>query len=1085
MERYYLKFFTNLFLVIYCVYSIPIANAQEKGLIQSKLFTPKEYRAGTQNWAIVEDHRGIMYFGNGRGVIEFNGETWNLIKLKNESSVRSLAVGKNGTVYVGGFNEFGYLQPSTLGELSYISLTPLISELLPIGEVWDINCFGDTIFFLSDRYIFRFVNGKHEFWESKTKSFYLSFSLNNEYYVQELGVGLLKFGDNSFHLIENGDYFSEIKIHSIFTHKDGLLIGSRSDGFYLYCNSNGNVKITPLDKVSKNGKRINDYFKTHSFYHGVSLTSNLFALSSISGNILVVNSDFDVVDIINHETIGIKSPTLYLYFSKQQSLWLALDNGICLVDVLSPFRYWNEDTGFSGVITDIARLDNFLYISTASGIFYTTTQDEFKINNFVRVEGDFEQSWELLYFKKKDVKQFDKPSPKPENYNENILLLAATRKGLYEIKGSKSQKISNYDALLSIYQSKKDQTSLYLGLSSGLAQLSYINDKWYDKGKKFSVDSRINDIAEDSLGNIWLSSNHTGIYRVKNPLSVYPDSITVDFFDTSHGIPNLRYIWIVDQSNPLLFYIDNSYYFFCDSTNSFKPYVSSRNDEESNDDSTDNLAWARMWENVITEFYITHIGDSTPWFGANSGVYRYKKVAKRDYSFTYPAQIRLVSTGDSVLFYGTNTKICTADYGEEKARLCVNENPVINLGTVLKYKNNSITFYYSSPFFEGEKQTEYSFWLEGYDYDWSDWSIETKKEYTNLPPGNYRFKVKSKNLYHVESTAGEFVFVVLPPWYLTLYAFVGYVVFLGLLVVIIVRVYTYRLILEKDKLEVLVKERTQEILIQKEEILVQSEHLKEANDWISAKNLELEEQKRVIEFKKNQLEISDATKNKFFRIIAHDLRNPISTVVGTTSHILTNFELTDSKTTKKLIEDMSSLSMTTYNLLENLLDWSTSQMGELRFNPSILDLKSLITQNIELVKRKIESKNINLVFQVSDDIEVLADENMLQTVVRNLISNAVKFTFDNGTIEISANVVDDICFLSVKDTGIGISKENIKNLFRIDKDVRTYGTHNEKGAGLGLILCKEFIELNGGKISVTSEPQKGTEFIISLKLAKH
>jgi signal transduction histidine kinase len=282
-----------------------------------------------------------------------------------------------------------------------------------------------------------------------------------------------------------------------------------------------------------------------------------------------------------------------------------------------------------------------------------------------------------------------------------------------------------------------------------------------------------------------------------------------------------------------------------------------------------------------------------------------------------------------------------------------------------------------------------------------------------------------------------------------------------------------------------VKERTQEILIQKEEILVQSEHLKEANDWISAKNLELEEQKRVIEFKKNQLEISDATKNKFFRIIAHDLRNPISTVVGTTSHILTNFELTDSKTTKKLIEDMSSLSMTTYNLLENLLDWSTSQMGELRFNPSIVDLKSLITQNIELVKRKIESKNINLVFQVSDDIEVLADENMLQTVVRNLISNAVKFTFDNGTIEISANVVDDICFLSVKDTGIGISKENIKNLFRIDKDVRTYGTHNEKGAGLGLILCKEFIELNGGKISVTSEPQKGTEFIISLKLAKH
>jgi signal transduction histidine kinase len=1087
MKNYPLKYFVLLFFNVINIFFFNNAFPQEKGLIQSKLFTSKEYRAGTQNWAIVEDHRGVMYFGNGRGVLEYNGETWNLIKLKNESSVRSLAVSKNGTVYVGGFNELGYLQPNSIGELSYISLTPLINELLPIGEVWDINCFGDTVFFLSDRFIIRFINGKHDYWESESKSFYLSFSINNEYYVQELGVGLMKFGDNNFKLIENGDYFSGIKIHSIFPHKMGLLIGSRSDGFFLYSSQNGNVKITPLDKVSDNGKKINDYFKNHSFYHGISLTSNLNALGSITGNILIVNQNWEVVDVINHETIGVNSPTLYLYLSKQQSLWLALDNGICLVEVLSPFRYWNENTGYSGVITDIARIENFLYISTASGIFYTANSEDtnFRINDFARVDGDFEQSWEFLYFKKPEKLNSQTGMKLPSNQEQNILLLAATRKGLFNIIGSKSQRISRYDALLSIYQSSYNPSNLFVGLSSGLAKLSFSNGKWIDEGKPFGLESRINDIAEDSLGNLWLTSNHTGIYRIKNPHSSFKDSIQIDFFDTNHGIPNLRYMWIVDQRDPLLFYIDSEYYFFCDSTSTFKQYVFPKVVEnENNETSNESIAWARMWENVITELYVTHIGDSIPWFGGNSGVFRYKKIAERDYSFTYPTHLRLVSTGDSVLFYGANIEFCATDDLQKNLRLCVSANPIVDLGTILKYKDNSLTFYYSSLFYEGDKPVEFAFWLDGYDTNWSDWSTETKKEYTNLPPGKYRFKVKSRNLYFVESTAAEFVFEVLPPWYLTLYAFIGYVLVLGLLVFVIVRAYTYRLIIEKDKLEELVKERTQEILIQKEEILVQSEHLKDANDWISAKNQELEEQKRVIEQKKDQLEISNATKNKFFRIIAHDLRNPISTVVGTTSHILSNFELSDTKTTKKLLEDMSNLSMTTYNLLENLLDWSTSQMGEIRYNPTTIEVRSIITQNIELVKSKIESKCINLVLQLTDDIVVFADENMIQTVVRNLISNAVKFTYDNGTIEISARVVDDICLLSFKDTGIGISKENIENLYRIDKDVRTYGTHNEKGAGLGLILCKEFIEINGGKINVASTPQKGTEFIITLQVAK-
>ncbi|PKP36132.1 MAG: hypothetical protein CVT98_08975, partial [Bacteroidetes bacterium HGW-Bacteroidetes-15] len=302
--------------------------AQEMGLIQSKYYSPIDYEAGTQNWAVVQDQRGVMYFGNVNGVLEFNGESWNLIPTANQSSVRSLSIDKDGIIYVGGYNELGYLLPDGRGIMHYHSLIPFIEEnLLDFGEVWDINCFEDTVFILTDRYLFRFIDGHLNYWESKNEGYYLTHNVNNELYIQELGVGLMKFENDSIHLVEKGDFFNEIMIHSIFPIEDGFLICTRNNGLYTYKSINNKIAITPLQSISANGKKLNDYFVKHSFYHGAELVDGLIALGSISGDILIVNRDWDVVDIINHETIGIKSPTFFLYFADNQYLWLALDNG--------------------------------------------------------------------------------------------------------------------------------------------------------------------------------------------------------------------------------------------------------------------------------------------------------------------------------------------------------------------------------------------------------------------------------------------------------------------------------------------------------------------------------------------------------------------------------------------------------------------------------------------------------------------------------------------------------------------------------------------------------------------------------------
>jgi signal transduction histidine kinase len=277
--------------------------------------------------------------------------------------------------------------------------------------------------------------------------------------------------------------------------------------------------------------------------------------------------------------------------------------------------------------------------------------------------------------------------------------------------------------------------------------------------------------------------------------------------------------------------------------------------------------------------------------------------------------------------------------------------------------------------------------------------------------------------------------------------------------------------------------RTQEILMQNEEILVQAENLKDANEKIQAKNQELEAQKSELERRTSQLEISNATKNKFFRIIAHDLRSPISSFASITSFILSEFEEQGWEKTKIFLSELNKLSQTTYNLLENLLEWSTNQMGEFRYNPTVLNITSLVNENIDLIFQRVEIKMIRIFSALPPKLEVIADENMVNTIIRNLLSNAVKFTNENGSIKISYEEKGDIFEIKISDSGIGISEQDIEKIFRIDTNFSKPGTQNEKGSGLGLILCKDFIEKNGGNLVVVSKLGKGSTFSFTLKKA--
>jgi two-component system, sensor histidine kinase and response regulator len=229
-----------------------------------------------------------------------------------------------------------------------------------------------------------------------------------------------------------------------------------------------------------------------------------------------------------------------------------------------------------------------------------------------------------------------------------------------------------------------------------------------------------------------------------------------------------------------------------------------------------------------------------------------------------------------------------------------------------------------------------------------------------------------------------------------------------------------------------------------------------------------------------ELKELNATKDKFFSIIAHDLRGPIGSMMQI-SEFVTMKEKMDEETLYSFLESQKELSRNTFYLLENLLSWARSSTNQIDYYPEILDVNTILKASIENIKTQATSKNITVTANYTEQSRAYADQKMFRLIIRNLLSNAIKFTPQGGTISISAAPAEnDSVIIAVKDTGIGMSPKILENLFRIDISSNRPGTDGESSNGLGLLLCKEFVEKNGGKIWIDSEEDKGSTFWVTL-----
>ena len=464
----------------------------------------------------------------------------------------------------------------------------------------------------------------------------------------------------------------------------------------------------------------------------------------------------------------------------------------------------------------------------------------------------------------------------------------------------------------------------------------------------------------------------------------------------------------------------------------------------------------------------------------------------------YPDSIATNPFLPNVVFTELKIKNRTIKLGDTvNGRIILTKPLYLTSEIFLKRSDVIFSVEFAALHFSNPLANKYRYRLTGFDKEWiyTDAANRTVT-YSNLWPGTYVLEVFASNndgLWTKEPT--QLRIVILPAWWqqwwFILLSVIAFFTFIYL--AYLARVSFYRK--QHEYLNKLVKSRTIELeeknqlLIERQlhiehqtkELQLNSENLVQANAQLLEKQKLIQKQAEKLQETNDELSALNITKDRFFSILAHDLRNPFNTVGGFTELLLRNLDRYTPDKIRHFIEVINKTSHNTYLLLNNLLDWSRSQSGQMQFNPVNINLHIIVEETLVLLTSQATQKNIEISHEVEPDIFVFADENMLKTVLRNLISNAIKFTKSRGAVTIEASQKDGTVVIEVIDTGIGIPPEKIDDLFRIDVNFHNQGTNNEQGTGLGLILCKEFIEKNGGKIWIKSAINKGSTFGFSLK----
>ncbi len=827
---------TIVILVLWILTLTSLSQIKNKGIPYIQNYGRKDYDAGTQNFSILQDKRGIMYFGNRRGILEFDGTNWRTIPVKNKSIVRSLLTDTSGVIYVGAKNDFGYLKPDKKGELKYISLVEKLPEKYRnFKDISYLLKIKDKVYYISvNKYIFIFSNDSIKIYESKSL-IRQAYKVFNELYIKEKDIGISKLTKNGFKLIPNGAKFAKESIRAMLPFGKDILVITRTKGMFLYNGKKFSQYKTPVDK-----------FIDKQVVKAIKLRSGAYALGLYSKGLLIIDTIGNPVQLLNTKKGLQNNQVLSLHEDNYENLWLGLGNGISYTLTGDPISLFNEKYDLTNKSYSSIIYKNKLYVGTALGIYYKEWYD-------------FENHLSESTFKKVLIQ---KPLQAWKLDTIQGELLCSSSEGIYKVEDSVAINILDERTIWNITELKSNPNLLIAGHKKGLMLLEKKDNNWRLKNVIKGIDYSCRYLEIDNDENIWISDDTKGIYKLV--LNDSKTKVEVKIYGQKQGLPYDINNHILKTNKSIIVGTEKGIYKYDNKNNRFVEYeelnkIIGRRVEIS-DLSQDQFG--NIWfkekireKNNATQityelgllkkqngtykyikdifnklrnniFHFSIFNNENIIIGSEKGFFHYQSSIQNEISLTYNALIRKIEfvSNDSLIFNGS--------FHDTSGR-------VLNMQTEdnilsFPFEYNNLRFTFSATYYEENDKIRYKYFLEGNDDNWSQWKSKNFKEYSNLEPGKYKFYIKAKNIYNRESEVAVYQFVVKPPWYRTVWAYVMYIIIVGLSIWGIVQLSMRRLRKQNENLERIVKERTAQIQKKNEELNTKNVEIEEKNKNITS-----------------------------------------------------------------------------------------------------------------------------------------------------------------------------------------------------------------------------------------------------------
>lgn len=837
----------NIYSVFLLLFLVELSiNAQIKsiGVPYIKNYEKSEYGAATQNWDIVQDDRGLLYIANNRGILEFDGISWRLYPINNQSIPRCLHVAEDGKIWVGAYNEFGYLKVNDKGAYEYFSIRNLVPDTYKnFGEFWKIHEAPNGIYFQAFDILL--------FYDYKTikviedyKDYVFSFYVNNRLFIQEKSKGLLELRGEKLYLIEGGEKFTGEKEvwQMIPISIDSIIIATQHHGLFLY----DGYKVQVYDF------KLNDYLIDNQIYSMETIHEKFLAFGTIQAGLLITDFSGNLIQHVD-KAKGLQNNTvLSLFQDNAGQIWLGLDNGIDYVEINSAFTNISDPFGVEGTGYTSVLYNEKLYLGTNQGLYFKSWDEiegnQLQLEKFKLVDNTIGQVWSLK--------------------NIDGTLFCGHNAGSFQINLNTIKKISDEKGGWTFIKPKKDLDKVIGGTFTRLTLYEKESqNNWKFSGYIEEMHESCRIIEIDSLNNFWISHSGKGVYKIKLS-SDFKNVIFSKLYTSKEGLPADIENFVVKLYNKVIVCGSHGIYEYNYSTDKFEPSeffnaLFGKNNKIRNPqlDKSGNIWFYKnghpallqkkdktfklieapflKYDGIfVNEFENLEIIDNeNVIFGTEKGFLHFNPTLIDTVNLDFSTQIRTVKItkpNDSIIYNG-NTSAAH-----------------INEKTSIPYRMNALKFSFVAAYYQSPKKTQYRFKLEGFESSWSDWQSSTEKEYTNLSPGTYTFIVESKNIYGHKGKTSSFLFTIRPPWYLTYWAFGAYFLLILITIYFFIRYLRYRF----EKAKLFLKKKEAEKLKLKEAEFIKENMLKEQK-IIQLKNDNLEaevlQKKTEMELKNKEL----------------------------------------------------------------------------------------------------------------------------------------------------------------------------------------------------------------------------------------